>query len=509
VPQTAFDNDRYVTTQIARIEERLAEFDGKLYLEFEGRMRKDHHASRVLPGYDPDAKVRVLQALGDRVEVLICVNARALQEESRERASLGVGRTADLVVLQAVDRWKALGVEAGTVVINRFDGQHAAKSLRDRLEMLGQRVFMQPEIRGFPSDLDMVVGREGWGRFPRIGTERPIVLVTGLGIESGKHTTCLSMLHRDRTLGLRSGYARWFTFPLACLPAGHPINAAFDAAGADVDNRSLVDPFHLDSTGESSTTSSREIEHFGLVRGVLERIVGDGDPMAEFLSPTDLTVNACREALLHEEAAMEASRREIVRRWYRYQEQVVLGALPGRVMERVDRVLHEQGLSVGDRTVVEPARLAAVDARERGKGHKGVYCGAAIELPDGQLVSGSNSRLLHAESAVMIRAVKALGEIPEQTELLHDEVIDRIRSMKRSVMNEPFTSLSLDETLIALSIATGVDPNARAAIEALPRLRGCEMHITHIPTPGDASGLRKVGLYYTTDGRLTFGDRGY
>ena len=504
-----FDNARYVEQQRERILQRLEAFDGKLYLEFEGRMTRDGHASRVLPGYDPDAKTHVLQAIREKVQVLICVNARALAEESQLRSSLGGAWTAELVVLQAVEGWKELGLDLSAVVINRFDGQREARNLRDRLEILGARVYTLPEIDGFAGDLDQVVSRDGWGRFPRIATERPIVLVTGLGIESGKHTTSLSMLDRDRRQGVMSGYARWTTFPIPYLPVNHPVNAAFDAAGADADTFTRVDTFHLEATDDSRVTSSREVRHFSLVQRLLERVMVDDDPMAAFRSPTEMSVNACGDAIDDVDIVQEAARKEIVRRWYRYHERLVNGSVGPDTMGRMDEVLHQQGLSLADRTVVGPAQQAAADARERGKGHKNVYCGAAIELPDGDLVTGSNSRLLHAASAVLIHAIKELAGIDGQVELLSTPLIDRIRAMKRSVMNEPYTSLSLEETLIALSVASGESDAARAALKALPRLSGCDMHITHTPSPGDASGLRKVGLFYTTDSRQTFGEREY
>lgn len=503
--QLGFDTARYVKAQRARILQRLEQFGERLYLEFDGYIDRDRHAERVLPGFEPDAKLQVMRGLGDRLEVLICVNARALASENPLRASLGTGRTADLVVLQAVEGWTSFGVDTCSVVINRFDGQREASNLRDQLEVLGVRVYTQPELEGFPGDLDRVTGRGGWDRFPSIHTRRPIVLVTGLGRESGKHTTCLSLLYRDRRRGLRSGYARWVTFPVPDLSASHPLNAAFEAASAADDDRTVVDPHHLEATGEAAVTTSKELQHFVLVRRILDRILDDDDPMTAFRSPTALGVNACGEGIGDDDVVAEAARREIVRRWYRYHEGIVIGSVDPDVIERMDRVLHDQGLGVADREVVLPARSAASDARHRGKGHKGVYCGAAIQLPDGRIVEGSNSELLHAASAVMIRALKALAGIGDDQELLSDATIGRIRDMKHAAMDEPYGSLSLDETLIALSLAGG--QVAAAALEALPMLRGCDMHMTHMPPPGDASGLRKVGLYYTTDGRLSFGER--
>ncbi len=507
--KTAFDTATYIQTQVERIEERAAGFDGRLYLEFEGRMAPDRHAERVLPGFDPMAKLGVLEALRHRLAVLICVNARALQAESRLRASLGAGRTADLVVLQAVDGWKSWGLPHTAVIINRFDGQREAMNLRDRLEVLGARVYTQPEIGGYPADVDAIVGPGGWGRFPRIAIDRPLVLVTGLGIESGRHTTSLSLLARDLRDGVESGYARWTTFPVPQLPPGHPVNAAFDAASADVDDRSLVDPFHLEAAGDSATTSSREVGHFALVRRVLERIVREDGAMASYRTPTALNVNACAAAIVDDEEARRASRAEIVRRWYLYNEGLVSGDVDPRTMERMDRVLHEQGLRVEDREVVGPARRAAEEARSRGKGHKGAFVGAAIQLPDREIVTGSNSRLLHAASAVLLHAVKRLGGIDEGTDLLPEALIERIRTMKRSVMSEPSTSLSVEEMLVALSIASADSPAAQMALDAMSDLRGCEMHMTHRPTPSDASGLRKVGLYATSDASMTWGGGGY
>ena len=295
------------------------------------------------------------------------------------------------------------------------------------------------------------------------------------------------------------------TFPVPDLSASHPLNAAFEAASAADDDRTVVDPHHLEATGEAAVTTSKELQHFVLVRRILDRILDDDDPMTAFRSPTALGVNACGEGIGDDDVVAEAARREIVRRWYRYHEGIVIGSVDPDVIERMDRVLHDQGLGVADREVVLPARSAASDARHRGKGHKGVYCGAAIQLPDGRIVEGSNSELLHAASAVMIRALKALAGIGDDQELLSDATIGRIRDMKHAAMDEPYGSLSLDETLIALSLAGG--QVAAAALEALPMLRGCDMHMTHMPPPGDASGLRKVGLYYTTDGRLSFGER--
>jgi uncharacterized protein (UPF0371 family) len=489
----AFDNEKYLREQTEAIIERVGRFSNKLYLEFGGKLLFDYHAARVLPGYDPNVKMRLLQQLKEKADILLCIYAGDI-ERKKIRADFGITYDADAMKL--IDDLREWGIEVLGVIITRFDNQPAAKLFKNKLERRHIRVYTHRFTKGYPTDIDAIVSEEGYGANDYVPTEKPLVIVTGPGPGSGKLATCLSQLYHDYRRGIASGYAKFETFPIANIPLKHPVNVAYEAATADIRDFNLIDPFHLEAYGKTAVNYNRDVEIFPVLRRILEKITGKESP---YRSPTDMGVNRVGYAICDDAQVRKAAGEEMIRRYFRYRCEYAMGFADAETVQRVELFLKDFGLKPEARSVVEPAHRAAHEAQTREKGNEGIFCGAAIELPDGMIITGSNSPLLHAASSLILHAIKALAEIPEKIKLLPQSITNSISSLKTEILNEKSVSLDVEEALIALSISATTNPAAQLAMEKLKDLRGCEVHMTHMPTPGDEAGLRRLGMNVTSE----------
>ncbi|MBN1103418.1 MAG: DUF1846 domain-containing protein [Deltaproteobacteria bacterium] len=491
--QTAFDNEGYIREQTAEILERVERFNNKLYLEFGGKLLYDYHAARVLPGYDPNVKMRLLQQLKDKADLLLCIYAGDI-ERKKIRADFGI--TYDSDALKLIDDLRDWGISVLGVVITRFDQQPAAVVFKNKLERRQIRVYTHRFTKGYPTDVETIVSDEGYGANEYIETQKPLVVVTGPGPGSGKLATSLSQLYHDYRRGIQSGYAKFETFPIWSLPIKHPVNVAYEAATADIKDFNIIDPFHLEAYDRKAVNYNRDVEIFPVLKRILEKITG-GESF--YKSPTDMGVNRAGFAITRDEATREAALQEIIRRYFRYRCEYVMGFTDKETAQRVELFIKDFHLQAEYRSVVDPARRAAEEAQKQEKGSEGIYCGAAICLRDGTIVTGNNSPLMHAASSVVIHAIKHLAGIPGQIKLLPPYVTDSVRRLKTEIMNEKNISLDLEETLIAISIAATTNSAAQIALEKLKELEGCEAHLTHMPTPGDEAGMRRLGINLTSD----------
>jgi len=490
----AFDNEKYLADQSEAILERIECFDNKLYLEFGGKLLFDYHASRVLPGFDPNVKMRLLNSLKDKVEIIICIFAGDI-ERKKMRADFGISYDADTFKL--IDDLRGWGLEVRAVVITRFTGQPAAEAFRIKLERRGVRVYAHRPITGYPTNIDRIVSDEGLGINPYIETDRPLVVVNAPGPNSGKMATCLSQIYHEHRQGVNAGYAKFETFPIWNLPLKHPVNAAYEAATADLRDVNLIDPYHLEAHGVTAVNYNRDVEAFPLLKRILERITGSA---SMYQSPTDMGVNQAGFAIVEESVAAEAARQEVIRRFFRYSCEYATGQADEESIRRVETLMEEYQIKPGSRPLVVPARDAAKKAESTDdKGHGGVFVGAALQLPDGSIVTSQNSSLMHAASSLVLNSIKQLAGIPQEFELLGDNIIDSVANLKKDIFKRGSISLDVREILIALSISATTNPTAQLAMERLPNLRGCEAHITHIPPPGDEKGLRRLGINLTSD----------
>jgi uncharacterized protein (UPF0371 family) len=499
--KTGFDNEKYLAEQTAAIIDRVKKFDNKLYLEFGGKLCFDYHAARVLPGYDPNVKIRLLQSLKNDIEIVLCIYAGDI-ERGRLRGDFGI--TYDAATLKLIDDLRKWGLDIIAVVITRFTGQYAAEVFKNKLENRGVKVYLHFPIEGYPADIDLICSEKGFGKNDYIQTTKPIVVVTAPGPNSGKLSTCLSQLYQDHRKGIKSGYAKFETFPIWNLPLKHPVNIAYEAATADILDYNLVDPFHLSQYGKTAINYNRDVESFPILKLILNRIMADkstGLPL--YNSPTDMGVNRAGFGIVDDGLVRLAAKQELIRRYFRYNTEYVMGAEKKETVERVRMLMEELGIKVTDRKVVSIARDTALEAEEKGKGHDEIFCGAAIELSDSRVVTGKNSKLMHASSSLILNAVKVLAGIPDEIYLLSPQVIDQIAKLKKGIFETDSESLDLEEALIALSISATTSHTAELAMEKLSALRSCDMHMTHIPTPGDEVGLKHLGINLTTDGKFS------
>ncbi|MBN2495879.1 MAG: DUF1846 family protein [Deltaproteobacteria bacterium] len=497
-----FDNLRYLDAQSGAIIERVGSFGDKLYLEFGGKLLFDYHAARVLPGYDPNVKIKLLQRLRDQIEIVFCVSA---QDVAKGRMRGDFGMTYDLATLKTLDDLKDYDLPTAAVSINRFSGEPAAQQLKQKIEARGVRVYTQGNIEGYPTDVDRIVSDQGYGRNPYIKTSRPIVVITGAGPGSGKMATALSQIFHDHRAGRSSGFAKFETFPIWSLPVDHPVNLAYEAATADLADFNLVDPHHLAAYGSTAVNYNRDVENFPILRAIIERILGAGGQVPHYRSPTDMGVNRAAEGIVDDAIVREAACQEIIRRYFRYRWEHTIGIERKETVDRAAALLQRIKARPEDRPPVRPAREAAQAAERTGKGNEGTYCGAAIVLDSGEMVTGKNSPLMHSGSAAVLNAIKRLAGIPDTIDLLPSVVIHNLTRLKREQLEMEAESLDVSETLIALAISAASNPAAEAGLQALSRLRRCEMHMTHIPTQGDQVGLRRLGIHLTTDAQMTPG----
>ena len=493
IHKTGFDNEKYLAEQSAAIFERVARFNHKLYLEFGGKLLFDYHAARVLPGWDPNVKMRLLQKLRDNLDVILCIHAGDI-ERKKLRADFGI--TYDSDALKTIDDFKSWGIEVTAVVITRYDAQPAAKAFLNKLERHGIKVYTHKFTKGYPSDVDAIVSDEGYGANDYIETTKPIVVVTGPGPGSGKLATCLGQLYHEYRRGIKAGYAKFETFPIWNLPLNHKVNVAYEAATVDLKDVNMIDHFHLEAYNEKTVNYNRDVEAFPLLRKIIEKITG-GESF--YKSPTDMGVNRAGFGIVDDAAVQEASHQEIIRRYFRCSVEYALGMADMDMLERSRMIMEKVGAAVEDRRVVAFARQAAQEAENCGKGYEGIYCGAAVELEDGTVVTGKNSPLMHASSSLIINAVKHLAGLPDNLHLIPENIIRSLAYLKQDILHGRMVTLDLDETLITLSISSISNPTAQLVLEALKQLKGCEVHLTHIPTPGDEAGLRRLGVNLTCD----------
>jgi uncharacterized protein (UPF0371 family) len=488
-----FDNERYLRSQTAAILERVDRFNHRLYLEFGGKILYDYHAARVLPGFDPNVKMRLLQLLKDKTDVILCINAGDI-ERKKVRADFGI--TYDVDTLKTIDDFRDWGIEVTAVVITRYQNQPPAKAFKNKLEIRGVRVYTHSPTRGYPTDVDLIVSDQGYGANEYIKISKPIVVVTGPGPGSGKLATCLCNLYHDYKNGVKAGYAKFETFPVWDLPINHKVNVAYEAATVDLNDQVLIDEHHIKAYKKEVVNYNRDIEGFSLLKRIIEKITGRD---SFYQSPTDMGVNRVSAGIVNDSLIAEASHQEIIRRYFRCAVEYALGLTDKEVLDRMVDIMDKTGAKIEDRKVVLPAREAARDAENTGKGNAGIYCGASIELQDGTIITGKNSTLMHAASSLILNATKHLAGLPDSMYLLPQNIIDSVTHLKKNILNGKMTSLDVDETLIVLGISALSNPAAQMALENLKDLRNCEVHLTHIPTPGDEAGLRKLKVNLTCD----------
>ena len=478
-----FDNEKYLKMQSEHILNRISQFDNKLYLEFGGKLFDDYHASRVLPGFQPDSKVRMLLQLADQAEIVIVINATDI-EKNKVRGDLGI--TYDLDVLRLIDAFRGIGLYVGSVVIAQYSGQSVVDHFKNRLMSLGIKVYMHYPIAGYPGNIPLIVSDDGYGKNEYIETTRPLVVITAPGPGSGKMATCLSQLYHEYRRGIKAGYAKFETFPIWNLPLKHPVNLAYEAATADLNDVNMIDPFHLEAYGATTVNYNRDVEIFPVLNAIFEKIAGK----SPYRSPTDMGVNMAGNCITDDEIVCKASRAEIVRRYYHALCDHRQGRVDADTVYKVELLMNQAGVSVKDRPVVS----AALDKAEQ----TGMPA-AAVELPDGRLVTGKTSSLLGASAAVLLNALKALGGIQDEMHLISPIVIEPIQNLKTKCLGNHNPRLHTDEILIALSISAATNPTAELALRQLPKLRGCEAHSSVILSQVDDSTFRKLGVNLTCE----------
>ena len=479
----AFDNEKYLQTQSEHIRQRIAQFGGKLYLEFGGKLYDDNHASRVLPGFQPDSKLRMLLQLKEQVEMVIAINADDI-EKNKVRGDLGI--TYDRDVIRLIDVFRSFGLYVSSVVLTRFHDQPLALAFQSRLEGLGIRVYHHYGIPGYPANTSLIVSDEGFGKNDYIETSRSLVVVTAPGPGSGKLGTCLSQLYHEHIRGITAGYAKFETFPIWNLPLNHPVNLAYEAATADLNDVNMIDPFHLEAYGVTTVNYNRDVEAFPVLVAIFEKILGH----CPYKSPTDMGVNMAGNCIVDDEAVCKASRQEIIRRYYEALCDQKRGKQVEDALRKLDLLMKKAGVSPADRRVVAPALKRAEETGAPA---------AAMELPDGTIVTGKTSALLGASSALLLNALKALGGMHSDLHLISPAALDPIQHLKVAHLGNRNPRLHTDETLIALSISAATNPMAECAMEQLDKLRGCEVHSSVILSPVDERTFRRLGVNLTCE----------
>ena len=481
----AFDNDRYLQMQSAHIRDRIAQFGGKLYLEFGGKLYDDNHASRVLPGFQPDSKLRMLLQLKDQVEMVIAINADDI-EKNKVRGDLGI--TYDRDVIRLIDVFRGFGLYVSSVVLTRFHDQSLAKAFQSRLEGMGIRVYHHYDIPGYPSDTGFIVSAEGFGKNDYIETSRSLVVVTAPGPGSGKLATCLSQLYHEHMRGMTAGYAKFETFPIWNLSINHPVNLAYEAATADLNDVNMIDPFHLDAYGVTTVNYNRDVEAYPVLVAIFEKILGE----CPYKSPTDMGVNMVGNCIVDDDAARYASRQEILRRYYVAMCELKQGKGSEETIRKLELLMKKAGVTLEERRVVAPALQRA---EQTGKP------AAAMELPNGEIVTGRTTDLLGASSALLMNALKKLGGMPDDLHLISRVALDPIQHLKVDHLGHRNPRLHTDETLIALSISAATNPMAEYAMDQLSKLRGCEVHSSVILSAVDEKTFKRLGINLTCEPR--------
>ena len=478
-----FDNDKYLKMQSEKIQERISAFGGKLYLEFGGKLFDDYHAARVLPGFKPDSKIDMLVQLKDEAEIVIVISAGDI-EKNKVRSDLGITYDAD--VLRLIDAFRGYDLYVGSVVLTQFSGQPSVITYQKKLESLGIKVYRHYSIPGYPSNIPLIVSDEGYGKNEYIETTRSLVVLTAPGPGSGKMATCLSQLYHDHKRGIRAGYAKYETFPIWNLPLKHPVNLAYEAATADLNDVNMIDPFHLEAYGETTINYNRDVEIFPVLNTMFEKIMGE----SPYKSPTDMGVNMAGYGIIDDEVAREASKAEIIRRYYNARCQQIQGNAEDEQVYKLELLMNQAEITVEDRKVTG---LAMKRAEETGAP------AAAIELPNGKCLTGKTSALLGASSALLLNALKELAGIDDEVELISPTIIGPIQELKVNFLGNANPRLHTDEVLVALSICAATDERAKRAMEQLQNLKGSEVHSSVILSHVDKNVFRKLGVNLTCE----------
>ena len=473
--KTGFDNDKYLKLQSEKIKERISKFGGKLF--------DDHHASRVLPGFKPDSKINMLTQLKDDAEIVIVINSQDI-EKNKIRSDIGI--TYDVEVLRLIDAFRGYGLYVGSVVLTQFASQPSAVAYQKKLESLGIKVYRHYNIPGYPSNIPLIVSDEGYGKNEYIETSRSLVVITAPGPGSGKMATCLSQLYHEYKRGIKAGYAKYETFPIWNIPLKHPVNLAYEAATADLNDVNMIDPFHLEAYGEKTVNYNRDVEVFPVLNAMFEKIMGE----SPYKSPTDMGVNMAGYAIVDDEVCKKASNQEIIRRYYKAMTQVRMGEADQNQLTKIELLMKQAGITPDDRPVISAAKVKAEMTGEPA---------AAIELEDGRIVTGRTSELLGASSAMLLNALKTMAGIPDETLLIIPEAINPIQSLKVDYLGSKNPRLHTDEVLVALSISAATDDNAKRALSQLSNLRGLDVHSSVILSQVDINIFRKLGVNLTSE----------
>lgn len=477
-----FDNATYIKKQAEKITERINRFD-KLYLEFGGKLFDDLHAARILPGFDPNVKTKMLLTLKDKLEVIFCISAPAL-EQNKRRADFGI--TYDVDLLRLVNNLREIGIYVGSIVITQFSGQSAATLFKNKLERMGERVYIHRLTKGYPNDVNTIVSDEGYGANPYIETSRPLVVVTAPGPGSGKLATCLSQLYHEYKRGVKAGYAKYESFPVWNLPLSHPVNVAYEAATADLQDFNMIDSFHLDAYGVSTVNYNRDIAVFPVVKNILKRILGE----EIYKSPTDMGVNMIGYAIIDDEVVREACDQEIIRRYYQTLCEYKQGRASQDTVRRLEMLMSSRNLSPTDRKVVVPA-LKKQEQRH--------VPACALQLPDGSIVRGRNSDAMSAAAAVVINGMKKTVNISQKQLLLSPGVIEPIQNLKKNVLKEKNAMLNINDVLLALAVSTPMNTTIGEIMDNLGVLNGCEAHSTVMLEDSELQAMRKLGIRITCE----------
>lgn len=485
-----FDNEKYLKMQSEHIRQRIEQFDHKLYLEFGGKLFDDYHASRVLPGFAPDSKLRMLMQLSDQAEIIIVISAKDI-EKNKVRGDLGI--TYDSDVLRLMDSFRNRGMYVGSVVITQYSGQESALLFKNRLENLHINVYIHYNIAGYPSNIPLIVSDEGYGKNEYIKTTRPLVIVTAPGPGSGKMATCLSQLYHEHKRGIHAGYAKFETFPIWNLPLKHPVNLAYEAATADLNDINMIDPFHLEAYGETTVNYNRDVEIFPVLNTIFEKIYGK----SPYKSPTDMGVNMAGNCICDDEACKEASRQEIVRRYFEALNGILKGTCSEKQAQTLELLMNQAGVAIQDRKVVAATLKRAEETGEPA---------AAMELPDGTIITGKTGNLLGASAALLLNVLKHFAGLGHELHIISPEAIEPIQKLKVNYLKSKNPRLHTDEVLIALSTSAATNPDARLALRQLAKLNGCQAHTSVMLSDVDISTFKKLGVQLTCEPVYEDGD---
>lgn len=478
-----FDNEKYLQMQSEHIRERISHFDNKLYLEFGGKLFDDYHAARVLPGFAPDSKLKLLMQLSEQAEIVIVISACDI-EKNKVRGDLGI--TYDTDVLRLMDSFKEKGLYVGSVVITQYSGQTSADHFKSKLEKLNIKVYTHYNIEGYPSNIPHIVSDEGYGKNDYIETTRPLVIVTAPGPGSGKMATCLSQLYHEHQRGVRAGYAKFETFPIWNIPLKHPVNLAYEAATADLNDVNMIDPFHLDAYGITTVNYNRDVEIFPVLDAIFERIYGENP----YKSPTDMGVNMAGNCICDDAVCCEASNQEIIRRYYAALKGLVEGTSNEEEVFKLKLLMNQAHITIDERKVVQ----AALDRANQTGGPA-----AALELEDGTIITGKTTPLLGASSALLLNALKTLAGLDDELHLISPTVIEPIQKLKTDYLGSKNPRLHTDEVLIALSMCAATDKDAQLALEQIPKLNCCQAHTSVMLSSVDIKVFKRLGIQLTSE----------